>query len=412
MKTFLSILFLGSSLFSFGQMQIHTVDVSTNDLVYDSTTDRIYVSIPSSNGPNGNSIGVINPQTYSLENTIFMGSEPSVLAISDDGQYVYSGFNGASIVRRFDIASQTAGLQFSLGADISTGALFAEDIEVMPGHPTTIAISRKNSGFSPRHEGVAIYDNENLREETTPGHTGSNKIEFTSENTLIGYNNESTEYGIRTLLVDSSGVSNTSVTANVLTGFYQDFVFYNNTMYSTAGQVIDVSGTPFSSGQFTGVNGPVTYDEINNMVCYGNYDYDGNIIFKRFDPNTFLLIDELPVPQAIGEVKQIISCGQDCYAFNTNNDQVVIINESNLDVSEFELSNQIVLYPNPTTDYITIDSHFEIKELVLLDLKGKVLIQSTNPNSEISLGAFDSGIYMLKLIDENGNMTVNKIIKS
>lgn len=412
MKTFLSILFLGSSLFSFGQMQIHTIDVSTNDLVYDSTTDRIYVSIPSSNGSNGNSIGVINPQTYNLENTVFMGSEPTVLAISDNGQYIYSGFNGASIVRRFDVASQTAGLQFSLGADISTGALFAEDIEVMPGHPTTIAISRKNSGFSPRHEGVAIYDNENLREVTTQDHTGSNKIEFTSENTLIGYNNESTEYGIRTLLVDSSGVSNTSVTANVLTGFYQDFVFYNNTMYSTAGQVVDVSGTPFSSGQFTGVSGPVTYDEINNMVCYGDYDYDGNVIFKRFDPNTFLLIDELPVPQAIGEVKQIISCGQDCYAFNTSNDQVVIINESNLDVSEFELSNQIVLYPNPTSDYITIESHFEITELVLLDLKGKVLFQSTNPNSEISLSTFDSGIYMLKLIDENGNMTVNKIIKS
>ena len=241
MKRILSLLILGTSSIAFAQLQVNTLNLTANDLVYDSATNKIYASIPSANGSNGNSIGVINPNTYLLENTIFIGSEPTILAISDNGQYIYSGFSGSSTVRRFDVVSQTAGLQFSLGSDSSTGSYYAEDIEVMPSQPTTIAISRKNNGFSPRHEGVVIYDNNVMRPTTTPDHTGSNRIEFTSQNSLIGYNNETTEFGIRRLSVNSSGVSNVSVTQNVLSNFYLDFIYKDNFMYSFDGKVVDVT---------------------------------------------------------------------------------------------------------------------------------------------------------------------------
>ena len=176
MKKILSFLIIGASTLTYAQLQVNTLNLTTNDLVYDSVTNKIYASIPSANGANGNSIGIINPITRVLENTVFIGSEPTILAISDNGQYIYSGFSGTSTVRRFDVSSQTAGIQFSLGSDSSTGSYYAEDIEVMPGQATTIAISRKNNGFSPRHEGVVIYDNNVMRPTTTPDHTGSNRI--------------------------------------------------------------------------------------------------------------------------------------------------------------------------------------------------------------------------------------------
>ena len=93
MKKNYSILILLIPIFSLAQFNVNIVNVITNDLVYDSNTDRIYVSIPSLNGSNGNSIGIINPDTNILENTVFIGSEPTVLAISNDGQYIYSGFS-------------------------------------------------------------------------------------------------------------------------------------------------------------------------------------------------------------------------------------------------------------------------------------------------------------------------------
>lgn len=225
MKYFLLLLFFASSFTSFCQLQVNTIDISTNDLVYDANTDRIYVSIPSENGSNGNSIGVINPTTNKLENTIFIGSEPTVLAIADNGEYIYCGFSGSSTIRRFKVASQTSGIQFSLGTDSSTGSYYAEDIEVMPNAPRTIAVSRKNNGFSPRHEGVAIFDDAVMRKNTTSDHTGSNKIEFTEQNSLIGYNNETTEFGIRKHTIENAGVNTSSITKNILSNFALDFIY-------------------------------------------------------------------------------------------------------------------------------------------------------------------------------------------
>lgn len=396
---------------AFAQLQVNTLNLTTNDLVYDSVTNKIYVSIPSANGSNGNSIGVINPNTYLLENTIFIGSEPTILAISDNGQYIYSGFSGSSTVRRFDVASQTAGLQFSLGSDSSTGSYYAEDIEVMPSQPTTIAISRKNNGFSPRHEGVVIYDNNVMRPTTTPDHTGSNRIEFTSQNSLIGYNNETTEFGIRRLSVNSSGVSNVSVTQNVLSNFYLDFIYKDNYMYSFDGKVVDVTTEPFVIGQFSNATGPVVYDSYYNRVCFASYDFSGNITFKRFNPNTFLLYDSLPISQAFGSVKNIITCGNGCYAFNTTDNKVIIIKDSTLGLSESEEKNNISIYPNPTTDYLFIKSDLDIKDIQISDLNGRIINNLEFQDNKMNLTSLQTGIYFAKISDINGKILTKKIIK-
>jgi len=411
MKKILPLLFLVSSLCTFSQLQVYTVNVTANDLVYDATTNKIYASVPSANGANGNSIGIINPNTHLLENTVFIGSEPTVLAISDNGQYIYSGFSGSSTVRRFDVATQTSGLQFSLGSDTSTGAFYAEDIEVMPGQPSTIAISRKNNGFSPRHEGVVIYDDNVMRPTTTPDHTGSNQIEFTNANSLLGYNNESTEFGIRRLSVNSSGVSNVSVTQSVLSNFYLDFIYIDNRMYATDGKVVDVTTAPFVSGQFTNVSGPVVYDSYYNRVCFASFDFSGNIIFKRYNPNTFLVFDSLPISQAFGTVKSIITCGNGCYAFNTSDNKIVIIKDSALATNEIESISELAVYPNPTSDYIKIKSNVEIKNIQIIDINGRLINTVAFSDEQIYMGNLENGMYIAKITDINGNIKSEKIIK-
>jgi hypothetical protein len=411
MKKILPFLLFGSCFVTFAQLQVNTVVLTANDLVYDSVTDKIYASIPSANGTNGNSIGVINPDTYLLENTIFIGSEPTVLAISDNGQYIYAGFTGTSTIRRFDVATQTAGLQFSLGSDPFFGAYYAQDIEVMPGNPTTIAVSRRRPTVTPTHGGVAIYDNNIMRPTTTPDHTGSNQLEFTDANSLVGYNTESTEYGLRKLSVNSSGVTNISVTSVPITGTSIDFIYKNNSIYATNGSVVDISSAPFVSGQFTNVSGPVVYDNYYNRVCFASYDWSGNIIFKRFNPNTFLLFDSLPITQATGNVKSLITCGNGCYAFNTTDGKVIIINDSTLDLPDFIEKNIVSLYPNPTTDYLYIQSDLEIKEIQISDLNGRMINNLDFAANKVNLSALQTGIYFAKISDVNGNITIEKIIK-
>lgn len=410
-RTFFYFLCIIIPTLTYSQFTINTLNITTNDLVYDSNTDRIYVSIPSSNGSNGNSIGVINPNNYTLENTIFIGSEPTVLAISDDGQFIYSGFRGSSTIRKFIVASQTADHQFSLGSNSSTGSLYAEDIEVMPGHANTIAVSRKNNGFSPRHEGVVIYDDGVQRQNSTSNHTGSNRIEFNSQNTLIGYNNETTEFGIRRMSVNASGIDVIGVSENILSGFEKDFSYYNNKMYATDGTVVDTTNSFFVIGTFSNVNGPSVFDTSTNLVCYASYDFSGNIIFQRFNPNTFLLEDNSPISGAFGEVKNIITCGTGCYAFNSSDNKVIILKDMALGISEVNNNSQLSIYPNPTVDFINIKNSENIKKALIYDIHGKLVAQFDKTFDNLNLKKLAKGSYFLQFFDNNNRVLYKKLIK-
>ena len=422
MRTTLSISLLFAGLFCNAQLEVKVLDIIANQVIYDSNAKKIYASIPSANGANGNSIGVIDPVSQTLENTFFIGSEPNVLAISDNNQYLYVGFETASLVRRWDIASKSVNLQFSLGTDPSLGALFVEDMEVMPGNPNTIAISRRNVGFSPKHEGVAIYDNDVMRPTTTQDHTGSNRIEFSSNNLLWGYNNETTEFGLRKINISSSGATQGTVYPNLFSNFSIDFIREGNFLYSTDGKVVDISsGTPFLLGQFTNTTGANAFDTATQSVAYASSEYSsGNITFKRFNPNTFLLKDSTPIPNVQGSTRSMTSCGAGCYAFttysynystNVTTGKIVIVKDKSLAVENLLKSNKITVYPNPVSNHLKIDSDKKFIEIKLSDYSGNIIKTLDAKKKEFDISNISSGNYLLIMTDINNNKTTEKIIK-
>jgi uncharacterized protein (TIGR03437 family) len=147
----------------------------------------------------------------------------------------------AAAVRRVDLVAQTADLQFALGSDGFFGSTYVDDMAVMPGNAHTIAVSRKYLGVSPRHAGVAIFDDGVIRKKTTQVHTGSDRIEWSSSPTTIyGYNNETTEFGFRILTVDADGVTETKVFGSApLGGFGSDMKFDNGRIYGTSGSILN-----------------------------------------------------------------------------------------------------------------------------------------------------------------------------
>src|SRR5579884_505110 len=92
------------------------LELPINDIVYNAKDGLIYASIPGYAGENlGNSIAAIDPTTGILQKTIFVGSEPNRLALSDDGTQLFVGLDGAGAVRQVNLTTATAGVQFSLG---------------------------------------------------------------------------------------------------------------------------------------------------------------------------------------------------------------------------------------------------------------------------------------------------------
>ena len=104
--------------------EIQQITLAANDIIYDPISRKIYASVPGTAGDIGNTITAIDPFSGTIGSSVFIGSEPEKLAISDDGQFLYVDLDGAAAVRRFNIVTKTAGLQFSLGSDDFFWAIF------------------------------------------------------------------------------------------------------------------------------------------------------------------------------------------------------------------------------------------------------------------------------------------------
>ena len=121
----------------------------------------LYVSVPSSAGsPYGNSVVSVDPATGIIGKPIAVGSEPGKLAISSDGTTAWVGLDAASAVRRIDLTTGTAGMQFSLGGNTGLYAFppIVHAIAVLPGTKDSIVVSYMNNYYLYDDE-VVIFDN-------------------------------------------------------------------------------------------------------------------------------------------------------------------------------------------------------------------------------------------------------------
>src|SRR6185369_16332700 len=209
--------------------------LTANDLVYNQSTQRLYASVPSSDGSTGNSVAEIDPVMASITRQVFVGSEPTQLALADDNQTLYVGLDGAASIRSYNILSHTAGAQFPVGRDSFNGPYTFSDIAVLPTNPLVVAVARQLRGIFPSQVGVAIFDNGVQRTNTGPNNiAGSDALAFGSPTTLYGASSDT----LTTMSVDSNGVA-LAGTSRFSPG--SAFVFDNGRLYGASGQVINPS---------------------------------------------------------------------------------------------------------------------------------------------------------------------------
>jgi hypothetical protein len=296
------------------------IRIAASDLIYDPGTQRIYASVAASPG----SVVPINPLTGLAGTPIPVGHNPVKLARSDNGQYLYVALDGQNDVQRIDLATQTVDLTFSIGSDVSFGLRFAEDIAVLPGAPQSVAVSKKHKGFSPRHAGVAIYDNGVQRPTTTPGHTGSNVIEFSaSAGLLYGYNQETSDFGFRRMTVNSSGVSVQDVTRNLVQWYGVDILFHAGLIYTNVGPVINPD-TAALAGSF-----PVSLSNTNLVAAdatIGRVFYlTGDRTLRAFDLTTRQQLGAVVMTSLEGTAGSLIRWGPKGLAFRTSTGRVHLV---------------------------------------------------------------------------------------
>ena len=102
------------------------------------------------------------------------------------------------------------------------------------------------------------------------------------------------------------------------------------------------------------------------------------------------------------------SAGEDCCWVD---DITFPVNSIVLRVDSFTENKGLNVYPNPANDYIIVESD-GIQEVEIYDMMGRKLIShKAETSSTIDVSALSSGIYLVRTIDSDNNITMQKIIK-
>lgn len=278
------------------------VGEAAHDLAWDSSHGVLYASVSGPSSKYGDSILVIDPSTGSILRSVFAGSGPDKLAVSDDGQYLYAGLNAESVIKRFRLPDLTLDNTITLGTDAHLGPYFALDLQVAPQHPHTIAASLGCSGVSPSAiGGVVIFDDSIARPTKVPG-WGTTEIEYLQwavDGSTIFASGDYTSYYL--LSVDPTGVS-------LATEFRDIFPSGSGgihlepglgLLYTGSGQVLDPTNGQ-TVGSFAAKGPMVPFAALNTaFFLTWNSQYSDRFIMSAFDATRYTLNGSVSIPAAL-----------------------------------------------------------------------------------------------------------------
>ncbi len=311
------------------------VNQQSNDIVNDPVNQVIYLSVPGIVTPNGNTISVLNLASGQISSSQFAGSEPDVLAISDDSQVLYAGIDGAASVDRFSVPSLTMDINYSLGRISFFGPYFALDLQVAPGAPHTTAVSLANMNTDPSATGgIVIFDDSTPRPTIAGGWWSGGEalygsLQWGSNNTeLYASDTEDSGYDFYILSVNSAGVVLTNDYPGSFSGYGARIHLDSGTglIYADGGQVLNPStGNP--AGKYSASSGLMVPDSSLNRAFFISQSGTTATI-QAFDLEKFNLIGSITIPNISGTPIRLIRWGNNGLAFNTYQGPVYLIGGS------------------------------------------------------------------------------------
>lgn len=96
-------------------------------------------------------------------------------------------------------------------------------------------------------------------------------------------------------------------------------------------------------------------------------------------------------------------------------DQIQILDASPLSISDFELEKSISLYPNPAQSKFRLETtnNVNIKEVSVYSVLGEKNQNNNRINkNEYDISNLSTGLYIVKIIDENGVVATKKLFKN
>lgn len=294
------------------------VAIEANTLLYDPFRAHLYVAVRATAVKDASCIVAIDPATGAAVWSVNVGSDPHVLALSDNGAVLWVAFKGVHAIQRLDLETRMPGPLFDVGRR-SLDPLFVEQMVVLPGTDDSVVVSLFDPKLRPGHEGVAIFDNGIKRPRSTQVRTGANLLVLTDErDTLIGYNSKTTEFGLRRLDILPKGVMEGEVVRGVVAGDNLELTFADGRLWCSDGTMLDAS-TLKRVGKIP-TKGSVAVDVPGNRVYF--LDRDRRVL-EAFDLKRTALMRSQPM-ELDKTASQLTNLAGTALAYRTDR-QVIIL---------------------------------------------------------------------------------------
>ena len=303
-----------------------TVNQEAQDIVYDPAGAVFYLSVTSTAASNTNTICVLDPATGTITSTHPAGSNPNVLAISDDSQFLYAGIDGSLSVQRFILPGLGTDINYPVGTNaLGANPFFALDLRVAPGMPHTTAVALGAVGGPTARGGITIFDDAKARPTSAPGFGNGrgiyDSIAWTSDSTeILAANFETSSFDFYTLPVNSSGITLGQDFSGVFSTFTNRIHLDagTNLIYADEGHVINpATGLPVGNFNVTRGPGVMIPDSSLNAAFFISAGSGSTITIQSFDLTHFTPIGSISIPNITGSPIHLIRWGENGLAFNT-----------------------------------------------------------------------------------------------
>ncbi|HEV7925684.1 MAG TPA: fibronectin type III domain-containing protein [Verrucomicrobiae bacterium] len=291
---------------------IQLFTLTAADLVYNPFRKLLYATMLASAGSYSNCLVTIDPVLGRVVNSYYLGNDPSSLALSADGQFLYIGFSGTNMFEQFNLATNGVDFQVSLGVDSYSGyPIMVDQLASLPGQPHSVAVAA-SAPYGGTAE-VLMFDDAVQR----PNFYASGaSVVAGSANELFAMGGGYPSSPFAVLAADASGITNFT---------YEDGIVGVNEGYKYQGGLIFTSGGTVFSPDTTNVLGHLTNCDIvePNLAAGIIFSMGSEPVWGQPDawtiyawnPTNLQMFASLPVPGVLNGPTRLIRWGTNGLAF-------------------------------------------------------------------------------------------------